>query len=738
MRSLRVLDGAVCILDSVAGVEAQTEKVYAQAFGYNIPRLIYVNKLDRDGASFARTVQEVGAKLAVWPAICGIPWWDSNGALKGVGDVINLRGLGYKAGDDGKHVRLSGLEQLEIEDPKLARELKKARTALVELLSEYDEQMVENFLEKDENHLAITPQDIRESLRRCVLQSPQRAVPVFAGASFRNIGVQPLLDAVVDLLPSHLERPDPEISVGSGSVQGTLKGFLDGRLMLSQTDAATFNKKLSKDKKSTALRSIDACALAFKVVTDPRRGVLVYVRVYSGTIPRNALLWNTNLQVAERAQRLMRMYANEAVDVEEIQAGHIGVIPGLKHARTGDSLIVSPGATPKNPPPFPASQLQLRPIDVPPPVFFVSVEPDSLSEERQVKESLEMLLREDPSLSVRVDDETGQTHLAGMGELHLEIARDRLVQDLKAKARIGSVEIGYREAVTERSGQVTETYAREFGGKTSEAGCTAVVSPASDQASSTGVEHSMFLPDDNVLVINTPNLDASGIPTNPEEAPLPPALGLGVILQSLQNGVLAALSRGPAYGYPLHSSLVQITFDVAHHIFPNTTPAALSSAARWAVHKALQKSTTMRENAMMEPVMRVAISVDEGSLGSVAQDISSARGGTVLSLDASALMDGSDQDMVAEEGATTVDANRIYVPPDPFGASIAPEQIASTSSTARTIIARVPLKEMVGYLKHLRSLTAGRGSFTMTVDRFEKMGSQRVKAALGALRGNAY
>ncbi|TKA51802.1 Ribosome-releasing factor 2, mitochondrial [Cryomyces minteri] len=323
LRSLRVLDGAVCILDGVAGVEAQTEKVWVQADQYRIPRIIFVNKLDRDGAAFGKTVREIGTRLHGWPAVCQIPWWkDGNGTLQGVGDVVGLKGISWEEGGDGKAVKISRLDELTRIDSKLAEELKKARIALIELLSEHEDSMVERFLEHDEDHLAISEVEIRESLRRCVLQSPQQVIPVFAGASFRNVGVQPLLDAVVDLLPAPNERPDPEISVGD--TKGGLNDLLTGRLVVADeiSAAPARGKKAMGSPKPTALmRNLEACALAFKVVTDSRRGVLVYVRVYSGAISRNAALYNTNLQVTERAPRLLKMYANDAVEIPSISAG---------------------------------------------------------------------------------------------------------------------------------------------------------------------------------------------------------------------------------------------------------------------------------------------------------------------------------------------------------------------------------------------------------------------------------
>ena len=718
LRSLRVLDGAVCILDGVAGVEAQTEKVWSQASAYAIPRIIYVNKLDRDGAAFGPTVKEVGARLGVWPAVCGIPWWSLEGRLQGVADVVGLRGLRYPEGGDGKQIEVFNLDELQSIDQGLSAELKQARVALVELLSENDDEIVERYLEAGEDHLSIAREDITESLRRCIQHHPQNVVPVFAGASFRNVGVQPLLDAVVDLLPSPGERPDPEVSF-SGEIVGKLAEALSGKHS---------SKAITNQKRPTALQALEACALAFKVVADARRGALVYVRVYSGSLNKNATLWNTNLQVTERAQRLMRMYANEAVEIESIASGQIGVIPGLKLARTGDTLISYTGANPKTGPPAPMNHMQLRPIDVPPPVFFVSVEPNSLAEEKSIKESLDVLLREDPSLHVSIDEESGQTHLSGMGELHLEIARDRLVNDFKGKARIGSIEIGYREALTTASDTITETFDHEVSGRASKASCTASVQPSTEGGccSRTEQEHDFSLLDSNRLIVSTPSLYLNGTSIEPDRPGLPSPLDIGVVLQALQSGVSAALARGPSHGYSVHSAVVKITFDPSEHVFASTTPASLSSAARLATQRALKSSANASETVLMEPVMLVTISTDEESVGSVVHDISSARGGSIVSLSA--------DDEVPQ---SSVDVKRVYVPPDPFAGGQSSSNFGvSATSVMRSVVARVPLKEMVGYLKHLRSLTAGRGTFTMTIDQFEKMSAQRQRAVLNEMRGD--
>jgi elongation factor G len=754
LRSLRILDGAVCILDGVAGVEAQTEQVWHQASTYRIPRIVYVNKLDRDGAAFGRTVREVGSRLQGWPAVCQIPWFEGgNGRFTGVADVVNLRGLLWKEGGDGKAVKMFDLPSLEAEDSQLANELKRARTALVELLSEYDEDMVEKFLEYEEDHLAVPPLDILNSLRKCLLQPKTRIIPVFAGASFRNMGVQPLLDAVINLLPGPSECPDPEVSVGS--TKGGLRRLLSGELIMEQNQKASTPAKAKQKKKVAApeiqnpIANLESCALAFKVVSDAKRGVLVYIRVYSGSLNRNSLLFNTNLNITERAPRLLKMYANDAVEVESIPAGHIGVVVGLKHARTGDTLISYAGN--KAAPPEPLNTLQLRPIDVPPPVFFAGLEPHSLSEEKNMQEALALLLREDPSLHVAMDEDSGQTLLSGMGELHLEIARDRLVNDFKAKASMGRIEISYRECALGQSIPVTKIFDKEIAGRKGKAGCKVVVEPFDPAESDQSLpDHDVIFSetrDGNQVIIRAPGLNMEKDKKGIESASnLPPHLDVHAVRSSLYNGSLAALARGPQFSFPMHSTRVTLTFDPVEHVFgADTTASALSAAARLATQAALRELITASPSsnagtALMEPVMNVIISVDEASLGAVVHDISSARGGHIVSLDeeipiTSTTNVSQDQQQEEEEEASPIDVSKIYAPPDPYESRSVDVSSATLSATnqPRTITAKVPLKEMVGYLKHLRSLTGGRGTFVMHVDRFERMAPPRQKAVLTEL-----
>ncbi|KAF2734770.1 P-loop containing nucleoside triphosphate hydrolase protein [Polyplosphaeria fusca] len=725
LRSLRVLDGAVCILDGVAGVEAQTEKVWLQAGLYSIPRIIFVNKLDRVGAAFARTVKEIGARLHVWPAVCQIPWWqDQNGDFVGVGDIVNLRGMLWRGATDGSQIQAFSIGELESSHADFAAEMKKARAALVELLSEHDDGMVESFLEHDEDHLAIPGPQILESLRRVVLHPEQSVIPVFCGASFRNIGVQPLLDAVVDLLPSPLERPDPEIS--SGTRSGTLKHLVDSTSSIPASKVSKPKKSDSSTKEGSStldLANLQACALAFKVVSDPRRGVLVYVRCYSGSINRGVNLFNTSLKTTERAPRLFKMYANNTVEVDSIPAGQIGVITGLKHARTGDTLVVYKTVNNRARTSTELDDLQLRPIAVPPPVFFTSIEPHSLSEQKHVQESLAILLREDPSLHLSVDEESGQTHLAGMGDLHLEIARDRLLGDFKAKARTGKIEIGYRETPTTSTAPYTHTLDKLIAGKPAKASITASISPLSDSPPSADEFTTTYPPTDtNTLTISHPGLSTQDASLH--ASLLPPHLPLPTLLLSLRAGATAALARGPLTSFPLANTHVHLTFSAPTHLFPESTPAALSAAARAAVAKSARDANEHSNNALMEPVMRVVVGVPEGALGAVVQDLSSARGAQVLELRGG-----------EEDGTAVIDTARIYVPPDPFaGGSVEAGGSGRGGMEQRQIVARVPLKEMVGYLGQLRALTGGRGTFVMEWDGFERMGAQRQRGVLEGMR----
>lgn len=702
-RSIRVLDGAVTILDGVAGVEAQTEKVWRQAERYNIPRIAFINKLDRIGARFGPTVKEIAAKLNGWPAVCQLPIYEDDGkggedVFRGLVDVVDQRVFMWPLGGDGQKIELHDYAWLETNKPDIHSEALTARTALVELLSEYDEDLVEVFLELGDHHL-IRAADIKKSLRKATLKGDGKIIPVLCGASFRNVGVQPLLDAVVDFLPSPLDRPPVEVSYDRGKHRGVLE--------------------VTDDK---------VCALAFKVVNDPKRGAMVYVRVYSGTLTRAHHLYNTNLCEKERAQRLVRMYADEAVDIAEIPTGHIGVIIGLKHARTGDTLVSETPRAHKQkhhkpgkngPPALSTESLQLRPIDVPPPVFFASIEPLSLSEQKPLEEALAMLLREDPSLHISVDEDSGQTLISGMGELHLEISRDRLVNDLKAKAEMGRILISYRETIP--SGPASEytrkIFDKEIAGKRAAAACAASIEALD-----------VILPEEANVDGNIVNvIFESSSTTDPDtgqatETKMPKWIDEVALQETLIGGAAAALGRGPSLGFPVRNTRVQIKVDLAQDIFgQESTLAAFASAARLATTAALREAAA-GESVLMEPVMDVVVTCDQKHIGQVVADISGARGGHVLELGGLDIEAGED---------SQIDLSKVYAP----GMKMSAAGTRDEGSMKRTVKARVPLKEMVGYLKHLRSFTAGRGTFVMELEGWEKMNGNRVRDVLQEVRG---
>ena len=729
LRSLRVLDGAVCILDGVAGVEAQTEKVWHQARAYDIPAVFFVNKLDRDGATFGKTVIDIAAKLRVQPAVCQIPWFQNDtGPLRGVVDVIHLQTITWSQGDDGKTVRKGSLQG--IRSPTLLDEVHQARKALIETLSQYDHLMIDTFMQYNDDHMAIPPEEIIRSLRHCLLHNRSIFAPVFAGASKNNIGVQPVLDSITNLLPDPTETPDPQFR--AGSLVGGLRDLAAGKIALVPRESSKSSTKARKGGVSVAnLQHFEACALAFKVVYDRRRGVLVYVRVYHGVLHKNAILFNTNLQESERAPQLLRMYAEDAEPISSIKSGEIGVITGLKLARTGDTLISYSGVNHKNGPPTPLNALQLRPINIPPPVFFAAIEPYSQADERHTDELLEILVREDPSLQLSINEDSGQKLLSGMGELHLEIAGNRLTDDLKANAKMGEIEIGYRECPIVEGDLQTALFARSVAGKFGKAGCESLVSVL-DESEAEKEKH--LLRDGNIVHISIRSRNVDG---EDPETKLPSKASALQVQQALRNGAFAALARGPGYTFQVYGAKVQLFFDPSRHFFgEDSTLQALSSAARKATHAAMKAAHEVRPFAMVEPIMSVTIDVDEKSLGPVMNDLSSARGGRITSYND----ESSNDDEFAPSGDTIppINLRNVYAPSDPFEttSTVESDQTPAISvNNRRLITARVPLRSMLGYLPHLRSLTGGRGTFIMNVDRFQKMDGNTQRIVMKKLHG---
>ncbi|KAK9481186.1 P-loop containing nucleoside triphosphate hydrolase protein [Lipomyces japonicus] len=693
IRSIRVLDGAVTILDGVEGVEAQTEKVWQQASDMLIPKIVFVNKMDREGAGFGRTVREIAGKLQARTCIINMPLWKTsapqggNGMTQtdfvGVIDVLEMKAIEWTSGGDGEQYSVAELQGTDLE------EATRARIALVETLTELDDVLVEKFLEI-EDHMMIPSADIKAALRRCTLAN--QVVPVLCGASFRNIGVQPLLDAVIDYLPSPAERP---VAIFTGNKPG---------------------QEFAVDKVPEI-----GCGLAFKVTHDNRTGAIqVFVRVYSGQLDRHATVFNTSNGISEKALKLSRMYADASVDIDHIFTGHIGVISGTKNVRTGDTLLFNLRAvksTQGKKLATMAKTMSLNSIKVPSPVFFASVEPLTLSETKNLENGLEMLIREDPSLQLTVDEDTGQTQLSGMGELHLEIARDRLIGDMKVKAEIGKVQIAFKESIDTGFGQSQETsytYSKIVKEKLASTTVTVSLRPIpedieyADEDLKQQLSSSIKLNDENYLTLDYEHVTVAAGTCQIDETELSNAIRLGVT---------SGLSRGSKFGLPLNHVQVVVSKVEVPAEQVNASPVAVAS--RFAIASAI--GTVPADSVvLMEPVMDVTIIVDDEDIGSVMSDLSSTRAGRVYALDdETALLNAQG----SEPSAALINADTVYAPPD-HTLHLSKHNIRHDLGK-KLIRAKVPLSEMVGYLRHLRSITQGRGSFLMQFERYERTSKDR-------------
>ncbi|KAF8945586.1 Ribosome-releasing factor 2, mitochondrial [Haplosporangium gracile] len=748
-RSIRVLDGAVTILDAVAGVEAQTETVWQQAARQGIPRIAFVNKMDRAGAGFGRTVREMRTRLGCRPVVVQIPLMESlqgtsDTQFNGVIDVLTMEVLRWDSESKGAKVDRSLLDS-SYPNQEVYQEAVKARVALVEQLSALDENIIELFLTL-EDHMAIEAKDLQAAIRRLTLSST--IVPVLCGASFRNIGVQPLMDSVVDYLPSPEERPAAMGRMSDGKVVEIGKGGPKERL----------------------------CALAFKVVHDARRGPMVFVRVYAGQLNERAQLWNSSTHTKERANKLLQMYAMDVEEIPHITKGNIGVVLGLKDTRTGDTLLDGHDTR---------KGLALSGIKVPSPVFFASIEPMSTSDEKPVEEAIKALIREDPSLGMRVDEETGQTLLGGMGELHLEVAKERLVSDFKVKAEMGRMRISFKETMR-GTGVVSEVpaweYDREILGKRGRARVGVTVerlerfedqedeyapesgnsgnSSSKTEAGKKGKKGQADATihmgpeeyDGNEIIVSlseqSPGADEAGalaaaekaaalgtvIPTGSTDLPVP------VLRTSIKNGILSALSRGPLLGYAQTHLKVRLT-DL-HLYGGESTPAAISSCVAAAVTEAIRlggnssAGDTDNNSVLLEPIMDVRVEVAEKDVGTVIGDISGTRRGRVLSL-------GQDNDSTAHQEEDEIEF-QVYAPPDSTytgpGSASSPATSSSadavgTMSDRRSIRAQVPLSSMLGYDAALRALTGGTAKFAMEVIGYGEMDFDRQRDLIKEMRG---
>jgi elongation factor G len=394
-RSLRVLDGAIAVFDAVAGVEPQSETVWRQADRYRVPRMAFVNKMDRVGSDFERCVAMMRSRLAASPAVIQLPWGKED-SFQGVIDLVEMKGISYKDETLG-----ADYEVVEIPDAYLDQ-AHKMREQMVEAVAETDDELLEKYLSGDE----ITNDELKAALRRATVSN--RLQPVLCGSAFKNKGVQPLLDAVVDYLPSPVDVPAIEgVNPKSQAVETR-----------ESSDDAPFS------------------ALIFKIMTDPFVGQLAYLRVYSGHVETGSSVLNATQGNKERIGRLLQMHANKREEISEVWAGDIAAAVGLKGVTTGDTICA------------PNAPVLLESMSFPEPVIAVSIEPKTKADQEKLATALGKLQQEDPTFRVHTDQDTGQTLISGMGELHLEIITDRLVREFNVGANIGRPQVAYKESIT--------------------------------------------------------------------------------------------------------------------------------------------------------------------------------------------------------------------------------------------------------------------------------------------------
>lgn len=690
-RCMPILDGAVCVIDGVEGVEAHTERVWSSAQEFKIPRFVFVNKLDREGASYKKSIQDIGLKLSGMPLVCQIPWWEGD-TLKGVIDVITGRVVSLAGASDTPEV----LSEVVVDGP-IQDEIKRARERLIELLCEHDDELLELWTEHGKD---LPSEPIKKSIRRVLKNGDGRLIPIFAGSSLKNIGVVPLLNAINDYLPSPLDRP--ELEVRNGEETQSLSQILH-----PPQAAKKHHHHHHKDAQ------VDALASVFKVVNDSRRGMLTWVRVYHGVVKKNHPLWNTHLQAFEKPLNIMQISASQNIEVPYLAPGQIGALTGLKTARTGDTLMIM--SSNKAPPPQ-FSHVQVRPPEIPPAVAFIVLDAFSPTGAKALETALDNASREDPSLRWSKDEKTEQYTLSGMGTLHLEIARDRLENHYKVEALWGKVVVDYKESLSIQTAPIRAVFDKTIAGHAGAAACTAVIEPLEKHYTDALPRFSYIERDGNVIRVQFPGENH--------------AFDIESTRQHLINGAIAGLARGPRRGSPMYRCLVTLTYDGETDYFGTADGAHLSSAARKAVRDALAAAQQQDGLIILEPVMRVTIVCPESATGVIQHDLHSARGGHVLEV--RDLQDGGGSGSANATGDSNVEINidDIYAPPDSYEFQKSLRETRKGRLRMLQIEAQVPLAEVLEYDAVLRSKTSGHHTLTMALDTFERVTGPREKALI--------
>uniref|UniRef100_A0A452EEI1 Ribosome-releasing factor 2, mitochondrial n=1 Tax=Capra hircus TaxID=9925 RepID=A0A452EEI1_CAPHI len=558
-RCLRVLDGAVAVFDASAGVEAQTLTVWRQADKHKVPRICFLNKMDKIGASFNYAVESIREKLKAKPLLLQLPIGEGK-AFKGVVDIVSKEKLLWNPNsDDGKDFERKPL--LEMSDPKLLKETTEARNALIEQVADLDDEFADLVLgEFSENFDLLPAEKLQTALRRVTLA--QTAVPVLCGSALKNKGVQPLLDAITMYLPSPEERNYEFLQWYKG----------------------------------------DLCALAFKVLHDKQRGPLVFMRIYSGMIKPQTAIHNINGNCTERISRLLLPFADQHIEIPLLTAGNIALTVGLKHTATGDTIVSSKSSAlaasrrarregeKKQKENNETERLLLAGVEIPEPVFFCTIEPPSMAKQPDLDHALKCLQREDPSLKVKLDPDSGQTVLCGMGELHIEIIHDRIKREYGLETYLGPLQVAYREAIL-NSVRATDTLDRTLGDKRHLVTVELEAKP---------METASLLP-----VIEYAASVAGDLSQASREA--------------FENGVHSACLQGPLLGSPVQDVAVTLHSLVIH---PGTSTTMISACVSRCLQKALKKA----DKQILEPLMNLEVTVSRDYLSPVLADLAQRRG----------------------------------------------------------------------------------------------------------------
>ena len=584
-RSLRVLDGAVTVLCAKGGVEPQSETVWRQAEKYGVPRMIFVNKMDIMGADFFRVVQMVKDRLKANAVPVQLPI-GAEDSFVGIIDLVEMKAEIYKD-ELGKEFEIT---DIPAEMSELAQEW---REKLVESVAETDEELMMKFLDGEE----LTVKEIKEVIRKETIAG--RMVPMFCGSAYRNKGVQMMLDGVVDYMPSPLDIPP-------------IKGI--------DPNTEEEVERVADDKGPFS-------ALAFKIMADPFVGKLAFFRVYSGTLQTGSYVYNSTKGKKERIGRILQMHANHRQEIEEVYSGDIAAAVGLKTTTTGDTLCDE------------KHEVILESMNFPDPVIEIAIEPKTKAGQEKMGIALAKLAEEDPTFKTYTNADTGQTIIAGMGELHLEIIVDRLLREFKVEANVGKPQVSYKETLT-ATADVDHKYAKQSGGRGQYGHVKIRVYP---REAGTGFEFK------NSIV-------GGAIPKE--------------YIPKIEEGIVEAMENGPIAGYQVVDVGVEL-YDGSYHEV-DSSEMAFKIAASMAFREAAKKAKPV----LLEPIMKVEVTVPENYMGDVLGDISSRRG----------RIEGSDINM-----------------------------------GAAAIRGFVPLSEMFGYATDLRSKTQGRGVYVMQMDHFEKL-----------------